>query len=68
MSDPDDRDDQDAAEMFDEEALGGDETNETHQELMDPDEGGDDNVAELIGTFEEAEGPIAPEDRAVHLQ
>ncbi len=61
-------DDQQSAETFDEEALGGDETNPTHLELMGPDEGGDDDVAELIATTEEAEGPLSPEERAVHRQ
>ena len=64
-----DHDDQDAAEMLDEEAMGGDDvTNPLHLELMDPDEGGDDNVAELIATLEEAEGPESPEERAIHIQ
>lgn len=61
-----DHDDQEFAEMFDEEALGGDEVNPTHHELMGPDEGGDDDVSELIATSEDAEGPMSPEERAVH--
>jgi hypothetical protein len=63
-----DRDDQDMAEMFDEEALGGDELAPVHHELLGPDLGGSDDVAELVASFDDAEGPIGPEDAAVHLE
>ncbi|NLA36534.1 MAG: hypothetical protein GX868_12740 [Actinobacteria bacterium] len=61
-------DPQDAAEMYDEEALGGDEEAPLHHELLDPVLGGTDDVAELVATYEDAEGPIGPEDAAMHLE
>jgi hypothetical protein len=65
-----DHDDQDVAEMYDEEARGGDEAESEshHQELLAPDLGGVDDVAELVATFDDAEGPIGPEDAALHLE
>jgi len=60
---------QDVAEMYDEEALGGDESTPLHHELLAPDlVGGIDDVGELVGTFDDAEGPIGPEDAALHLE
>lgn len=59
---------QDVAEMYDEEALGGDEQLPTHHELLDPDLGGIDRTAELVGTWEDAEGPSGPEDAAMHVE
>lgn len=61
-------DEQDIAEMIDEEARGVDDGPATHQELMDPDGGGNDDVAEMVGTQESAEGPVSPEEAAIHLQ
>lgn len=62
-------DTQDVAEMFDEEALGGDESMLVHHELLGPDLGGVDDVAELIATYDDdAEGPIGPEDAAMHIE
>ena len=59
---------QDVAEMFDEEALGGDEVAPHHQELLVPDLGGSDETAELVASFDDAEGPIGPEDAALHIE
>lgn len=62
-------DPQDVAECYDEEALGGDELLPRHRELLDPDLGGlVDDVAELVASYEDAEGPIGPEDAALHLE
>lgn len=59
---------QDLAEMYDEEALGGTESAPSHSELLSPDLGGDDDVAELIATYDEAEGPLGPEEAAMHIE
>jgi len=61
-------DPQAGAEVFDEEALGGDEVSPVHRELLGPDLGGADDVAELVGSFDEAEGPLGPEDAAMHVE
>ncbi len=59
-------DDQYLAEILDEESRD-DQTPDVHIELMGPDMGGPfDDEAELIGSDESAEGPISPEDAAVH--
>lgn len=63
----DDAEAQDVAELLDEEALGGDEELPHHRELLAPDLGGDDDVAELVASYDDAEGPIGPEDAAMHL-
>ena len=63
-----DHEGQDLAEMFDEEALGGDEVAPHHQELLAPDPGGSDETAELVASFDDAEGPIGPEDAALHIE
>lgn len=62
-----DGDPQDFAEMYDEEAMGGDDETPVHHELLDPDLGGVDENAELVGTYEDAEGPVGPEDAAIHI-
>lgn len=61
-------DEQDIAEMVDEEARGTDAGPETHTELLGPDGGGNDDVAEMVGTFEDAEGPQPPEEAALHVE
>ena len=58
---------QDLAELLDDEALGGDEEQPHHRELLGPDLGGNDDVAELVASYDDAEGPIGPEDAAMHL-
>ncbi len=63
----DDRDPQATAEMFDEEASDTEDP-VTHGELLGPDGGGNDDVAELVGDLADAEGPLGPEDAAIHLE
>ena len=60
-------DEQDVAEIYDDEACGIEDGPPVHPELLAPDGGGPDDVAELIGELVDAEGPLAPEERAMHL-
>lgn len=55
------------AELFDEETTDTEEPT-VHSELLGPDAGGNDDVAELVGDLTDAEGPIGPEDAAVHVE
>lgn len=63
---PDDHDAQELAEILDEEARDAEDP-PVHTELLAPDLGGNDDVAELVASAEPAEGPIGPEEAAVHV-
>ena len=73
----DERDAQDEAEQFDEEARGEDETivegsspddGHLHGRLLAPDQLLDDEIAELIATEQPAEDPLTSEEAAMHYE
>jgi len=75
-AEPTNSDEQDRAELFDEEARGEDETpvepapddDRVHGQLGAPDQLGADHIAELVADEFPADGPLAPEEQALHLE
>lgn len=69
-------DDQAMAELLDEESRGEDETiietepddGMVHGQLAAPDQLGSDNVAELVASEYPADGPLSPEEAALHIE
>ena len=69
-------DEQDTAELYDEESLGEDETiietaapdGRIHGELLAPDGGGVDDVAELVARELPTDDEMSPEEAALHLE
>ncbi len=69
-------DEQDTAELYDEESLGEDETiietatpdGRLHGELLAPDGGGIDGVAELVAHELPTDDEMSPEGAALHLE
>lgn len=69
-------DEQDSAELFDEDTVGDDgrsleptpDDGRVHGHLLAPDEGGPDEVSELVATEIPTDGQLAPEEAALHLE